>query len=386
MRNVSISYFLTRAATIRSRTSSPAARTPAAIGPRGLSPIQGELARGTLIAFATDPNSTALDGVQGGHSPFTEALLNHLADPGAPIDTVMSRVRSEVWEKTKHMQRPWVYSSLVSEFSFNPRAATDAPEAASTAPEAAPWLVRLNWERESLLWESARHSNLSVDYQFYLDAFPNGLFAAMAKSRIALLGSAPTTTRAFEADPPTGPAGPSQKELKAEIGTYDTEKYLRLEAVDRKEIQARLQVLRYYTGPIDGSFNEQTRQAIEEWQNKRQLVPTGMLGPVEIAALQAESEEMYQRYLNSQKPDAQPEKPDAQAQKPDALPEKPDALPENPQTTPSVQAPATVYHYRYQPYHYRRYAYHYRRHRHYYALRDSYGGGGIFSFLAHFGL
>ena len=152
-------------------------KTPAAIGPRGLSPIQGELARGTLIAFATDPNSTAQDGVQGEHSPFTEALLNHLPDPSAPIDTVMTRVRSEVWEKTKHIQRPWVYSSLTSEFSFNPRAGT----AARTTPEAA-WLVRLNWERESLLWESARHSNLSVDYQIYLDAFPNGLFAPMAKN------------------------------------------------------------------------------------------------------------------------------------------------------------------------------------------------------------
>ena len=154
-----------------------------------------------------------------------------------------------------------------------------------------------NWERESLLWESPRHSNLSVDYQIYLDAFPNGLFAPMAKNRIALLGSAPTTKRAPEAAPPTGPAGPPEKELKAEIGTYDTEKYLRLEAVDRKEIQARLQVLRYYTGPIDGSFNEQTRQAIAEWQKKRQVAPTGMLGPVEIAALQVESEEMYQAYL-----------------------------------------------------------------------------------------
>ena len=301
-------------------------------------------------------------------------MLNHLPDPGAPIDTVMTRVRSEVWEKTKHIQRPWVYSSLTSEFSFNPRAGT----AARTTPEAA-WLVRLNWERESLLWESARHSNLSVDYQIYLDAFPNGLFAPMAKNRIALLGSAPTTRRAPEAAPPTGPAGPPEKELKAEIGTYDTEKYLRLEAVDRKEIQARLQVLRYYTGPIDGSFNEQTRQAIAEWQKKRQIAPTGMLGPVEIAALQAESEEMYQAYLKEP-----PEEPDAQ-------PENPQATPRVLSYTPSVQAPATARHYQsyhYQSYHYRyhHYAYHYRRHRHYYyAMRGPYDGG-IFSILNHFGL
>ena len=101
----------------------------------GLSPIQGDLARGTLVAFPTDPNSTALDGAPGQHSPFTEALLNHLADPGASIDTVMTRVRSEVWEKTEHRQRPWVNTSLTGEFSFNPRAPLEAaPAAAPAAP------------------------------------------------------------------------------------------------------------------------------------------------------------------------------------------------------------------------------------------------------------
>ena len=146
---------------------------------------------------------------------------------------------------------------------------------------------------------------------------------------------------------------------------------MRLEAVDRKEIQARLQVLRYYTGPIDGSFNEQTRQAIAEWQKKRQIAPTGMLGPVEIAALQAESEEMYQAYLKEP-----PEEPDAQ-------PENPQATPRVLSYTPSVQAPATARHYQsyhYQSYHYRyhHYAYHYRRHRHYYyAMRGPYDGGDI---------
>ena len=152
----------------------------------------------------------------------------------------------------------------------------------------------------------------------------------MAKNRIAALSPALTTTRAPDAAPSTGPAGPSAKELKAEIGTFDTEKSLRFEAADKKEIQERLQVLRYYNGAIDGSFNEQTRLAIAEWQKKREVASTGMLGPVEVAALRAESEETYQRYLDSQ-------------------PEKPDAQPENPQATPSVQTPATGSNY--QPYH-----------------------------------
>ena len=361
-------------------------RTRAAVGPRGLSAISGELARGTLIAFATDPNSTAQDGVQGGHSPFTEALLHHLPDPGSPIDTVMTRVRTEVWEKTNHTQRPWVNTSLTGEFSFNPQAPA-APDAALGsfaamlgAPAAAPPpsaavanLVERAEEKE--LWESAEHSNLGADYQFYLERFPNGMFAPMARNRIASLSAAPTTTRTPDDAPPTTPAGPSEKELKAEIGTMDTEKSLRFGADGRKEIQERLQVLRYYTGTIDGTFNEQTRTAIAEWQKKRQVAPTGNLGPVEVAALRAESEEMYQRYLDSQ-------------------PQAPNAQPENPQATPSVQAPATGYHqyYHYQPYHYYHYqahypVYHYARpHRHYYGGGGGYSAPSIMSFFHGFGL
>ena len=67
------------------------ARTRAIVGERGLSRIDGDLARGTLIAFASDPKSVALDGTAGQHSPFTAALLDHVFDPGVSIDTVMSQ-------------------------------------------------------------------------------------------------------------------------------------------------------------------------------------------------------------------------------------------------------------------------------------------------------
>ena len=50
-------------------------KTRAIVGERGLSRIESDLARGTLIAFASDPKSTALDGPPGEHSPFTAAFL-----------------------------------------------------------------------------------------------------------------------------------------------------------------------------------------------------------------------------------------------------------------------------------------------------------------------
>ncbi len=277
---------------------------------RGLTPIDGDLARGSLIAFASDPRSTAQDGVAGQHSPFTQALLEHLKDPAAPIDLVMTRVRSAVWEKTHHTQRPWVNTSLIGEFSFNPQAAPPPPVAAPSPvvvadlpkPAAAERDVR-----ETVLWQSAEQSNLSADYQAYLDAFPEGLFAKMAKNRIAHLAApTPAPSPAVAPTPAPspaaqeGPVAPPEKDVKAEIGTRETEKSLGLTVADRREIQQRLAVLEYFKGPLTGEFGDMTRAALADWQKKRGVAPTGMLGPVQVAALKAESESMYQRMLASQ--------------------------------------------------------------------------------------
>src|SRR5262245_15117139 len=47
---------------------------------------------GTLIAFATGPNQTALDGEAGTNSPFTRALLANIAQPGVEIQQAMTKV------------------------------------------------------------------------------------------------------------------------------------------------------------------------------------------------------------------------------------------------------------------------------------------------------
>src|SRR4029078_2481940 len=53
-------------------------------------------AEGTLIAFATGPGQTALDGQSGTNSPFTRALLAHITQPGAEIRQAMTKVRAQV--------------------------------------------------------------------------------------------------------------------------------------------------------------------------------------------------------------------------------------------------------------------------------------------------
>ena len=205
-------------------------KTRSLVVERGLSRIDGDLARGTLIAFASDPKSTALDGPSGEHSPFTQAFLAHLFDPGVTIDTVMSRVRNDVWEKTGHHQLPWVNTSLIGEYELNPEPAP-GPAADNAKSSAVPAESSTDERQaeENLLWESAQHSNLAADYQAYLTAFPNGVFAQMAKNRIASMESARTSTPAPAPQTlaMTEPTGPKDDALKDNIGTADTERTLK---------------------------------------------------------------------------------------------------------------------------------------------------------------
>jgi caspase domain-containing protein len=65
---------------------------------------------GVFIAYATDSGAVALDG-QGDHSPFTQALLDHLKEP-VSIDDMFSLVTKEVRLATQDAQRPYKYASL----------------------------------------------------------------------------------------------------------------------------------------------------------------------------------------------------------------------------------------------------------------------------------
>jgi Caspase domain/YARHG domain/Bacterial SH3 domain len=83
---------------------------------RGLARVYAGV--GTFVAYSTQPGNVALDG-DGQNSPFTAALLRHIAEPGADVHAVMRRVRGDVQRATNEQQIPWENSSLVDEIAFS---------------------------------------------------------------------------------------------------------------------------------------------------------------------------------------------------------------------------------------------------------------------------
>ncbi|GLH75644.1 peptidase [Bradyrhizobium sp. SSBR45G] len=236
---------------------------------------------GTLIAFATGPGQTALDGDAGANSPFTRALISHIAQPGVEIQQAMTAVRAQVNEETSKGQLPWGHTNLIGAVYLNPAAAPAAtaatagttPVAAAASPTAA--------EAELEFWRSVKDSNKPEELNAYLSTYPNGQFKSLAMARIASIesGAVNTATRnvAKGVDPATF----------TEEGTQVSEDQIGLDKTKRRDIQRRLTGLGFDT-KMTGLFDDETRGVMKRWQAARGYPSTGFLTKLQHKALLAE--------------------------------------------------------------------------------------------------
>lgn len=238
---------------------------------------------GTLIAFATGPGQTALDGQEGNNSPFTRALIDNITKPGVEIQQAMTSVRAQVNEETHKGQLPWGHTNLIGAVYLNPaqqtqQVANAAPTASSSAPAAAATSSSDGVELE--YWRSVKETNKPEELNAYLSAYPNGQFKALALARLAAIQNGPSTmTRNLNAgvDPATFTDDASQL----------TEDQIGLDKGQRRDVQRRLNGLGFDT-KVTGAFNDDTRMVLKRWQAARGYPSTGFLNKLQHKALLAE--------------------------------------------------------------------------------------------------
>src|SRR5262249_5641321 len=109
---------------------------------------------GTLIAFATGPGQTALDGDKGGNSPFTKALVANITKPGMEIQHAMTKVPARVNEEPNKGHLPWGHTNLIGSVYLN-QAATPADGKADAAANAAPANTQAS-DMELEFWRSVK--------------------------------------------------------------------------------------------------------------------------------------------------------------------------------------------------------------------------------------
>ena len=163
---------------------------------RGLARVEpsGE----TLVAYAAKEGTVAADG-SGRNSPYSEALLAHLEEPGLEVGLMFRKVRDAVLASTGGRQEPFTYGSLSSRGAYlgpRPASGLTTPVAAGSGKSgsaserlAAEQLAakRLAEEKELEFWKSVKDSDDPADIQAYRDRYPGGTYEVLARNRLTRL-------------------------------------------------------------------------------------------------------------------------------------------------------------------------------------------------------
>jgi peptidoglycan hydrolase-like protein with peptidoglycan-binding domain len=206
-------------------------------------------------------------------------------------------VRAEVSEVTNGAQRPWSNASLAREVYLGgaapaqPPAAAGQPTAAAGTAEtpaaaAAPAGGDVDWTVEQKVWDEASKRNTVAHYELYLQQFPHGRFAEVARLNIDQLKEAEASAGSATAKPEQVALAPGSQsrtavsvpdDVKQVPGTAVTEAALHLDRDGYIDLQLRLNALGYYTGDFDGSLGPRSRAAVSAWQKQNGIVETGYL-------------------------------------------------------------------------------------------------------------
>jgi hypothetical protein len=189
-----------------------------AIG-RGLAQVEPPNSN-TLIAFAAKAGSTADDGLSK-HSPFTTALLKHIAEPGLDLRIAFGRIRDEVLTMTENRQEPFVYGSLggTTVSLVPPRPGGSAPASKTPAAKAPLPATADPADKIRRDYELAVEINTLEIWDSFLRRHSDGFYADLARAqreRILAqernkLAAAPAATALPErsAPPPAATAPPA---------------------------------------------------------------------------------------------------------------------------------------------------------------------------------
>lgn len=145
---------------------------------RGLVRTQGP--KGAIIAYATAPGEVAADG-NGENGLFTSHLLKALRQPGLNVEQTFKRVLQGVDRESGGQQTPWLSSSFVGEFFFDPMAGTQSGDIYVAEGNLG---LPLQDQEEISSWQQAEEERSRRGYSDYLQNYSKGFFTDLAKLRL----------------------------------------------------------------------------------------------------------------------------------------------------------------------------------------------------------
>jgi len=182
-------------------------------GGKGLAPI--EPIETIAIMAPTAPGKTVAE-TQGRTDPAIDEWLKAIRTPGLDMTTALTRTRDAVSRATRRSQQLWLSAMPPAGLVVTPpgrpvATALNTTRAIISAPPApGPQSDQLG-PYELSFWETIKDSRNPDEYRAYLEAYPNGRFAGLARTREQSLRA----QRAAATQPPTPsptpvPAGATQ--------------------------------------------------------------------------------------------------------------------------------------------------------------------------------
>ena len=133
---------------------------------RDIPVVQGysrpEKTQGMVVVYATQADDVANDGV-GRNSPFSEAFLKEIKEPGLEIGAMFRRIGEDVYQATNGRQSPELSISVVREYYLNQA------------------------ETDRAIWARIRGSADGDTIHEFLNRYPSSFYAPDAKARLDLL-------------------------------------------------------------------------------------------------------------------------------------------------------------------------------------------------------
>ncbi|HUB63412.1 MAG TPA: caspase family protein [Methylocella sp.] len=203
--------------------------------PQGLA-LPANPPSGTLIMYSAGSGSVVRESAAD-QSLFVSELLDEMRAPGVPAEEVFNRTRMGVLRASQGEQNPSNYSSLNKDFTFSQPVPSEVnPSVKQNQPEE----LRDAAAEEQHDYELAKQSGTRKAWTDFLDKYPSGNYAGLAREQLAKL-DVPVVVPADKPTPPP-PVLESPIDAKDLEAIKDLDKYLQNNPTDAAAFYRRGQL------------------------------------------------------------------------------------------------------------------------------------------------
>ncbi len=174
-------------------------------GTRGLNPPDPP--KGQMIVYSASRGQQALDRLsENDRNPngvFTREFVSRMRKPGVRVEDLVREVQDAVEtlaRSVSYEQRPALYNESRGSFYFFGPVTLQAAPARPAGPTEA--------DREDRFWEDTKTAGNREGFEAYLEIYPKGRYASLARANISRLGGVPSG--ALASAPAAAPAQASR--------------------------------------------------------------------------------------------------------------------------------------------------------------------------------